>query len=98
VPQLKAAFRRELTFYLAWYNEHRPHTTLHGKTPNEAYFSLRPANRRPRIEPRNRWPRSAPCAAPRTLIAGRPGDRFTLQVDFRDGRKHLPFVSLRRVA
>jgi putative transposase len=98
VPQRRAAFRKELASYLAWYNEHRPHTTLHGKTPNEAYFSLRPANRRPRIEPRNRWPRSAPCAAPRTLIAGQPGDRFELEVGFHDGRRYLPIVSLRRAA
>lgn len=98
VPQRQAAFRRELTSYLAWYNEHRPHATLHGKTPNEVYFRLRPANRRPRIEPRERWPRRSPCAAPRTLIAGQPGDRFELEVGFHDGRRHLPIVSLRRAA
>ena len=98
VPQRRAAFRRELQSYLAWYNEHRPHATLLGKTPNEVYFRLRPANGRPRIEPRRRWPRRSPCAGPRTLIAGQPGDRFALQVDFQDGRRHLPIVSLKRAA
>ena len=98
VPLRRELFRRELKTYFAWYNEHRPHATLAGKTPNEAYFRLRTANERPRIEPRERWPRRTPCAAPRTLIAGQPGDRFTFQVDFHDGRRHLPIVSLRRAA
>jgi putative transposase len=98
VPLRQAGFRRELASFFAWYNEHRPHTTLHGKTPNEVYFRFRPANERPRIEPRERWPRRTPCAVPRTLIAGQPGDRFTFQVDFHDGRRHLPVVSLRRAA
>jgi putative transposase len=98
VPQLQAQFRRQLTSYFAWYNEHRPHTTLHGATPNELYFRVRPANRRPRIEPRKRWPRSSPCAKPITIAAGQPGDRFELLVDFHDGRRHLPIVSLKRAA
>ncbi len=98
VPQRQAAFRRELTSYFAWYNEYRPHATRHGKTPNEVYFRLRPANRRPRIEPRKRWPRRTRCAAPQTLIAGQPGDRFTLKVGFQNGKPHLPIVSLKRAA
>ncbi len=98
VPQRRAAFRWELKTYLAWYNEHRPHATLQGKTPNEVYFRSRPANQRPRIEPRKRWPRPSPCARPSTLIAGQPGDRFEIEVGFHDGRRHLPIVSLRRAA
>ena len=88
----------ELNHFFAWYNACRPHTTLEGGTPNEVYFRLRPANRRPRIEPRKRWPRRAPCAGPRTLIAGRPGDRFKLEVDFHGGARQLPIVSLKRAA
>ncbi len=98
VPYWQAGFRKELTFYVVWYNEHRPHSTLAGKTPNEVYFRLRPANQRPRLEPRERWPRPSPCAEPRTLIAGQPGDRCTLDVSFLDGRRHLPIVSLKRAA
>jgi putative transposase len=98
IPQRQASFRRELTSFFAWYNEHRPHTTLHGKTPNEVYFCRRPGNQRPRIEPRRRWPRSSSCAGPRTLIAGQPGDRFIIHVDFYDARRHLPVVSIRRAA
>ena len=98
VPQRQTRFRTELTSFFAWYNEHRPHTTLQGKTPNEVYFRLRSANQRPRIEPRKRWPRPSPCANPCTLIAGQPGDRFTLQVDFYVARRHLPIVLLKRAA
>ena len=98
VSQRRIVFHKELKTYLTWYNEHRPHTTLTGKTPNEVYFRLRPANQQARIEPRQRWPRPTPCAKPCTIIAGQPGDRFTLEVDFHDGRRHLPIVSLRRAA
>ena len=41
---------------------------------------------------------SRPTAAPRTLIAGQPGDRFTLQVDLQDGKRSLPIVTLKRAA
>ncbi len=98
VPQRRNTFRSEVRSFVTWYNEHRPHTTLEGRTPNEVHLRLRPANRRPRIEPRERWPRSSPCARPRTLVAGQPGDRFALQVDFHDGKEHLPIVSLKRAA
>jgi hypothetical protein len=90
--------RRELAAIVDWYNEHRPHTRLAGKTPNEVYRRLRPANRCPRIEPRRRWPRGSPCARPRTLVAGQPGDRFTVCVASHAGRRYLPIVSLRRAA
>ena len=98
VPLRRTACYAELATYLAWYNEHRPHATLHGKTPDEVYFRLRAAKGRPRIEPRRRWPRRSPCAGTRTLIAGQPGDRFTLKVEFYEGRRYLPIVSLRRAA
>ena len=98
IPQRRTCLRAELDSFFAWYNEHRPHATLQGKTPNEVSFRLRPANRRLRIEPRKRWPCPSPCAKPFTLIAGHPGVRFTLEVDFLDSRRHLPIVSLNRAA
>ena len=98
VPMRHRQFRNELLFFTSWYNEHRPHTWLDGRTPNEVYFGRRPANRRPRIEPRKRWPRSSPCAGPRTLVAGKPGDRFSINVDYHAGRRHLPIVTLKRAA
>ena len=98
VPLSRAEFRSELLVYVNWFNDHRPHTTLHGRTPNEVYFGCRLANRKPRIEPRKRWPRPSPCAKPQTLAAGQPGDRFTIAIDSHHGRRHLPVVTLRRAA
>jgi transposase InsO family protein len=37
-PIRREPFRRELLQYRDWFNEHRPHTTLGGRTPNEVYF------------------------------------------------------------
>ena len=98
VPLRRDKFLRELVCYQEWYNGERAHTTLGGRTPNEVYFHRRPANRRPRIEPRQKWPRGSPCAKPRTLVAGKPGDECTLRVDFQKGRRHLPVVTLKRAA
>jgi hypothetical protein len=44
------------------------------------------------------WSRGSPCAKPQTLVAGQPGDKLTLQIDFHEGRKHLPIVTLKRAA
>ena len=98
VPLRRQAFRKELRSIIAWYNEHRPHTTLLGRTPNEVYFHRLPACRRPRFEPRPRWPRGSPCTRPQTLVKGKPGVRLRLEVGYHAGRKHLPLVTLRRVA
>lgn len=91
-------FRLQLCAFVDWYNEYRPHSSLGGRTPHEVYHGLRPANRRPRLEPRERWPRGSPCARPQTLVAGQPGDGFRLVVQFHQGQRHLPIVSLQRVA
>jgi hypothetical protein len=55
-------------------------------------------NRKPRIEPRSRWPRGSPCAQPHALVAGKPGARFHVEVEHVDGRPALPIVRLRRAA
>jgi putative transposase len=98
VPQRRPQIRELIDQFFAWYNEHRPHAALDGRTPNELYYRLRPANRQPRLEPRTRWPRCSPCAVPHTLIAGQPGDRFAFELSFYGGQRHLPVVSLRRAA
>ena len=98
VPLRRDAFRRQLVCFANWYNEFRTHMTLGGRTPHEVYFRRRPDNRRPRIEPREHWPRRSPCARPRTLVAGQPGDRFNLRVDHHRGQRHLPIVTLPRAA
>jgi hypothetical protein len=98
VPLRTKTFRQELTWYTAWYNEHRPHTTLEGRTPDEVYFQQRPANRSPRFESRALWPRSAPCALPQVLVKGQPGVQIELDVAYQHARKHLPVVTVRRAA
>ena len=98
VPMVQRSFRRELDLFGGWYNEHRPHMSLKGATPDEVYFKFRPANRAPRFEPRARWPRGSPCASPQTLVKGQPGVKLELKVKFVSGRSHLPCVTLCRAA
>jgi putative transposase len=98
VPYRFTAFRQDLGLYFSWYNGHRPHMRLGAGTPDEVYYHRRPACRSPRFEPRPRWPRRSPCASPRTLIRGRPGVQFDLDVRYLDERRHLPVVSLKRAA
>ena len=98
VPLRRETLRLELTAIFEWYNKHRPHTGLGGKTPNEVYHDRYPANRRPRIEPRGGWPRGSPCAKPWALVAGKPGARITIDIDCHAGRRHLPVVQLKRAA
>jgi transposase InsO family protein len=98
VPLRRVSIRRELTAVTDWYNEHRPHMTLGGKTPNELYHDHDPANRRPRLEPREGWPRGSPCARPWALVAGKPGDRFSVKAEFHAGSRRQPIVSLKRAA
>jgi hypothetical protein len=89
---------REIDFYVSWFNARRPHDWLGGRTPDEAYYRQVPACRKPRFEPRSRWPRRSPCARPQALVRGQPGVRLELRLGYRAGRKHLPIVSLKRAA
>ena len=97
VPLCEQAVLRELALFADWYNEHRPHSALFGQTPAEVYRGMIPASQRPRFEPRARWPRDAPCAAPQVPVAGISGAMIR-QVGYQAGRRHLPIVSLNRVA
>jgi transcriptional regulator with XRE-family HTH domain len=87
-----------VSWFTVWYNQHRPHSTLGGRTPDEVYFRQRPANRSPRFEPRALWPRPAPCALPQVLVKGQPGVRIELEVSYQHSRKHLPIAVIRRAA
>jgi putative transposase len=91
-------FRQDLSWFFVWYNEHRPHTTLGGRTPDEVYRQQRPANRSPRFEPRALWPRPARCALPQVLVKGQPGVQIELEVSYQHGRRHLPVVTIQRAA
>jgi len=98
VPLRRRAFRREVACATEWYNQYRPHSSLAGCTPDERYFGRFPANRKPRFEPRNRWPRGSPCAKPWALVRGKPGAQLELEVGFHAGRRHLPVVRIKRAA
>ena len=98
VPLRRDPFHQELTCFSNCYNQSRPHSALHGKTPDEVYHDVLPACKRPRYEPRERWPRSAPCASPQAPVAGHCGTPIRLDVRYHWGRKHLPIVELRRAA
>ena len=87
-----------MAFVIDWSHEYRPHETLAGKTTNEVHFLRPPTNRRPRIEPRRRWPRGSPCAKPHVGIDGDRGDAIIFELDCHEGRRHLPIIRVRRVA
>ena len=91
VPLSGRKFRRELELFGYWYNGSRPHMSLGGRTPNEVYHSLRPANRRPRFEPRPGWPRGSPCAVPQVLVNVNVADKRPVE-DLPEFQKHLRAV------
>lgn len=94
-PHFNAALAQAI---VDWYNEHRPHAWLGGRTPNEVYYGRYPGNRRPRFEPRSHWPRGSPCARPWALTRGSPGARLTIEVRFHNGNRQLPIVTVKRAA
>jgi hypothetical protein len=71
--------------------------SLNGKTPNEVYYHHHAANAKPRIETRPRAKHSIPCAKPRMCIAGRPGTKVKVMLEFLDGRQHLPIIKVERI-
>jgi hypothetical protein len=98
VPYGPQRMRDEVNLFADWYNQHRPHTALDGMTPDEIYFGSKPASRRARYEPRPRWPRGSPSAGAQTKVRGRTGARLQLGVSFIADRRHLPIITLKRVA
>jgi len=56
------------------------------------------ANKRPRWEPRKRWPPDASCAGPKAKTRGHPGVRLQLIVTYLDDQRHLPIVKFKRAA
>jgi len=97
VPFRLSTMGGELGDYATWFNEHRSHEALGGRSPREVYRGLSPANEAPRLEPRARWPRKATCALPNAPVRGGTGTRLLLKVTRHERRKHLPIVTLRRV-
>jgi transposase InsO family protein len=98
VPLNLREMRAEVAAIVGWYNTCRPHTYLGGRTPDERYRRVASACRRPRWEPRPRWPVGSRCASPPAKVRGEPGVRLQVVVDYHQGRKYLPIVTLKRVA
>ncbi len=98
VPLQMNAMRHEVGLYTFWYNKYRPNQALGGRTPWEVSVDLRPANARPRFEPRKNWPITGPCASPQTGIRRARNVKLSLVVGHVEGRRHLPVVELRKAA
>jgi hypothetical protein len=96
VPTSQREFEHELSLWATWYNSHRPHQALKGRTPDEVYFKKRAANTLPRIETRVGRKHSSPCAKPRMMMAGKAGRKVKVQITFLEGRKHLPVLKVLR--
>jgi len=83
-PYSARAARKELDLFTIWYNRARPHERLRGATPEEIHDGAElPCHR----------PRGVGSASSPPRIA-----RLALRVRYLEGRKHLPMVSLDRVA
>jgi transposase InsO family protein len=93
VPLRQSAMRDEISAIVDWYNGFRPHEALGGATPNETYRKVRPACRRPRIEPRARYP-----TRPGEKLRGKKGAVVKLCIGHHAGRSHLPVIRLRSAA
>jgi hypothetical protein len=65
IPEEQSRYEQEASLIIDWYNEHRPHNTLDGKTPNEVYFFRQAANEQPTSSQRaaNEQPTSSQRAA-----------------------------------
>ncbi|MCY3019668.1 MAG: integrase core domain-containing protein [Planctomycetota bacterium] len=98
VPLDRDRMAAELQLYLDWYNAHRPHESLDGRTPDEVYYRRRAANAKPRLETRADWPRESLCAAPQAPVRGPCGAHVELVIHLMAGRRYLPIIGLKRTA
>ena len=98
VPLCREEMRRQLSSYVLWFEEFRPHQGLSGRTPNEVYEGKRPANTKARWEPRPKWPKDSPCATPQAKPKKRQASHLAIVVRFHEGYRHLPLVELKRAA
>ena len=92
VPSTESRMLEAMAAYQRWYNEHRPHASLDGRTPRETLTGAPPPRQRARIEPRARYPiRSGPPVR-------RARGSLALVVDHVGGFPELPVVGLREAA
>lgn len=86
--------RTRIGRFVRWYERHRPHQGLGGRTPHEVLHGLPPANEAPRLEPRARWPAGSPCAKPQVAVRELVED-LELVVEPFEGDDRMPVVSLK---
>jgi transposase InsO family protein len=100
VPFRLEAMMKEMELYVVWFNEHRPHQGLGGKTPNEVFDGRVAARDGPRWETRRPCPRRASNDRGLAGVALRdePGTAVELVVHRVEGRAHLSIVELGRAA
>jgi putative transposase len=98
VPLALAAMQKLCEAYVVWFDESRPHQGLGGATPNEIFDGIEPAQSKPRLEPRARYPATAACATPQVAVRGKCGAKLELVATHPKGAPHLPVVQLRSVA
>jgi transposase InsO family protein len=97
VPIRIQAMIAQVQAYAGWYNAHRPHTALGGRTPDEVFGGITSERERPRLEKQYPLGRPPARAAPKAL-RGKRGVKLELVVTHHDDRSHLPVVELRRAA
>jgi hypothetical protein len=97
VPLSLAPFQDELLRYVTWYNEHRPHQSLAGCTPNEIYDGTRSERDASRLETRTE-PKNGKSRAVVEQLQVERVTKLRLVVSQLDGRPHLPIVKLERAA
>ena len=97
VPLRLSDFNEELIRYVIWYNGHRPHQYLRGRTPNEVYDSRFAVCDGPRLEPRPNYPLNASNGKPASTLVKRATD-LQVVVTHLDERRHLPIVSIKQAA
>ncbi len=98
LPLGAAELNREIRLYVQWFNAYRAHTARTARRRMSDIGALRQPAAGRELEPRPRWPRDSLCAEPQAKVRGEAGAKFDLHVEFLEGRKHLPTVSLKRVA
>ena len=90
IPLRLEAMRKELSAYLSWFNEHRPHQALDGCTPREVYNDFVPASQRRSAERLAKWPRHRD--------RGVSDIRLALVVTHHGGHRYLPVIELKQAA
>jgi transposase InsO family protein len=91
IPLSLPRFQEFLGDFSVWYNEHRPHSALSGRTPREVRLALPPPVKRLRWEPRPRYPIANSENVARVT-------HLALRVEAFRGRPSLPVVSLQLAA